>query len=690
MDKSYYGNQMINSQLNFIDIYFNHEYQTSESNYVTVTGEAQTEITNNFTIIEPNDHNGLNKQLSTVLYASTGPLSISFMNVTSEALKNIDFGNTNEVTEHPSLLFFINSQLVNISQTKNYIDQIKIKSNNKVKVFAVIYDKQYLESASFLVEDVKNVYTTDIRNQNDIYNSVSWFLYNLCNDSKTPTTTTEAPISYCLNGGSLNGNTCYCNNGYKGNICQIPICNVKNDNITIDENNESKSIMFVVENIGNSGKINNMNNEIISQLNQFSFQVSKEYTIDRFTGVSFDHTNKTLFISAADYSTFANTFCQILLNPPSFTGNGTNMITGIEKALAFVTGSPTIMYVFSTNYASDIANITSVLNRLAVANVQINLIYVYNSEFDNPFVDGNNYFTTMSQLSFASGGRTMTFLNSDNSFNQFMKGYIYDTISENKLIDTKSSKYSTTSKVTLNFSIDYRSKWFTITLLGVGVNIDSRIKLFIENNTEHVIQDNEKSIWSYGYTVIQIKNPIDSFIGNWRIEVTTLNIPLQIQIRSSSELNTRIGFVSTVFEDFPHTIPGFYFGYAIKRSVIFRINKDIAEKNLITYDKFIIRTFSIYSDSYTNSTSSSVVEKDIDTCSYQYGTLQFYLSISNTTYDNVAMELYGKDEQGINLKEIFMFSVYNVICLNGGTRSKDTGFCVCPPGYQSEDCGIKI
>uniref|UniRef100_A0A0K0FCN8 VWFA domain-containing protein n=1 Tax=Strongyloides venezuelensis TaxID=75913 RepID=A0A0K0FCN8_STRVS len=189
IDNTNLGNKMLSMQLTIVDYFFDF---ASSSNYwasATVTSQSTTSVTNNFSVVSPNDYASLNKQFNQVLQQIAGGTNISYFDLIVQALQ-LNLVDSSVYSYNPVLIFFVDSPIVDLNSTSQILENLNIKNKNKVKFLAIAMDPQNLEEAGKLVGGANNVYTFNSSDENNYNNINNWILQQSCSSSLKPTTTT--------------------------------------------------------------------------------------------------------------------------------------------------------------------------------------------------------------------------------------------------------------------------------------------------------------------------------------------------------------------------------------------------------------------------------------------------------------------------------------------------------------------
>ncbi|CEF62801.1 Epidermal growth factor-like domain-containing protein [Strongyloides ratti] len=546
------------------------------------------------------------------------------------------------------------------------------------------------------------------------------------------------PSGGCINGGTLNNGTCICPSGYSGNYCEKPLCynggtSIQNqckcptnyfgkfcqyigcdsiDYKTLSNFNRYSynTIIFIVENTADSA---NMNNDLIKNIETFINTVSQNNGAKEFVLITVDDISSQNIIVTPNPSQFTEIFKKVL-SIPSSTSSGQNVKTfsGINAALQYSIYKPTIIYVFTTNGASDTSSLITTSSKIGNSNVQINYIYVPKTNVQTPSFSTSTKFMYPQLIAYGSGGRLIA-INYGNDLSSLITNYLPSTLQEDAIVEDKFVSDSSKSLTKVFFPVENQTEWFTISILGKNVNNLNTLKVYNGNGNLVPPQQYETLVFTSGYVVIKISRIAftQNFYGQWKVEGQGSSGSLRIQVRITSKVFVKVGFSETMTNDFVNRLPGITSTSSTQNYIAANLPYSMFTDMNIFLENARVYSIIMDSDTTTDITMFNFNLRNPDTCSFQYISPQ--ITIPKMSIPNVIMiQINGQDQFAQSIQRLFYYiptpincinGVLNnngfcnctstdftgldcntIICKNGGTS--DGSVCYCPPGYWGDLC----
>uniref|UniRef100_A0A0N5B941 EGF-like domain-containing protein n=1 Tax=Strongyloides papillosus TaxID=174720 RepID=A0A0N5B941_STREA len=483
----------------------------------------------------------------------------------------------------------------------------------------------------------------------------------------------EKPL--CYNGGTSIQNQCQCPKNYFGTFCQYVGCDAINYKTLSDVNKFSyNTIIFVIENTNDSI---NMNSDLIANIPTFINTITQNNDAKEFVLITVDDINNNNIIVTPDPSYFVDILTKTLSTPSSpSSGQDVKTISGLQAALQYSLYKPTIIYVFTTNGASDKSNVYTAASKIGDAFVQINYVYVPKTNIGTPSIPQSTKYMYTQLLSYGSGGRLIP-INSGGDLSSLILNYLPSTVREDGIVEDKYVDDASTSLTKLFFPVENQTEWFTISITGKDVNNASTLNVYNGNGVLVSPQQYETLVSTNGYVVIKISRISFTryYPGQWKVAAQTSSGPLRIQVRISSAVFVKIGFSGTQTNDFVNRLPGHIPYNMFMNSGIFL---ESARVYSVVMDK----------EATTDITMFAFNQRNPDTCSNQYVSPQ--VTIPKLSIPNVMMvQVNGQDQYAQSIQRLFFFTPSQINCVNGALDAN--GFCQCnSPEFTGIDCNTII
>uniref|UniRef100_A0A0K0F178 EGF-like domain-containing protein n=1 Tax=Strongyloides venezuelensis TaxID=75913 RepID=A0A0K0F178_STRVS len=496
----------------------------------------------------------------------------------------------------------------------------------------------------------------------------------------------EKPL--CYNGGTSVQNQCQCPKNYFGTFCQYVGCDAIDYKTLSDVNKFSyNTIIFVVENTNDSI---NMNSDLITNIPTFINTITQKNDAKEFVLITVDDINNNNIIITPDPSYFVDIFTKTLSTPSSpSSGRDVKTISGLQAALQYSLYKPTIIYVFTTNGASDKSNVYTAASKIGDAFVQINYIYVPTSNVGTPSIPQSTKYMYTQLLSYGSGGRLIP-INSGSDLASLILNYLPSTVMEDGIVEDKYVDDASTSLKKLFFPVENQTEWFTISITGKAVNNATSLNVYNGNGKLVPPQQYETLVLTNGYVVIKVSRIsfIRYYAGQWKVEAQTSSGPLRIQVRISSAVFVKIGFSGTQTNDFVNRLPGISSTSSTQNYITAHLPYNMFMNNGIFLESARVYSVVLDKEATTDITMFAFNLRNPDTCSNQYVSPQ--VTIPKLSIPNVMMvQVNGQDQYAQSIQRLFFFTPSQINCVNGALDAN--GFCNCnSPEFRGIDCNTII
>ncbi|CAD5229330.1 unnamed protein product [Bursaphelenchus okinawaensis] len=481
----------------------------------------------------------------------------------------------------------------------------------------------------------------------------------------------ENPI--CQNGGISAETVCNCLEGFKGEFCELTQCTKWNFLDSHDvQDFEHKTVSFVVyENQPDYNKI------LSEEIDQFVEGLGQTRTFKHFNLVTFNKNSATNVVNTISSRRFVDVFKKELQNSTSDdTAKVTQALLGVKLAAQASLYKPSIVYLITSKNTA-IQSAIETLDALSEGGVQVNVILID----DNGSVDkfGNlQYFT---HISYATSGR---FIKLDKSnVRGLLKDYLHKIVYENALIEDKQTKDCTT-QFSVDFPVESRNSWYSVVVSGTGArdnvelwngqtkaDINSYVKIKDQNSIVAIIP---KSSYSPGPKTLKVK---------------TTSGKCSVQIRSSSELHTDLGFTINPHNDFPNERPSFLGSKNHSTLITLKIGNALYKNHQVTPEKLTLISRDLNTVVDTQLNEASIGLRDPNRCAHQFITP--LIAVPQGNYDLTKapflVKVNGKDENGNQFQRIKSYFPEKLDCKNGQFQ-EEHGYCQCDDNYYGDECQI--
>uniref|UniRef100_A0A914VVL6 Uncharacterized protein n=1 Tax=Plectus sambesii TaxID=2011161 RepID=A0A914VVL6_9BILA len=460
----------------------------------------------------------------------------------------------------------------------------------------------------------------------------------------------------CFNGGTLvpQDQSCSCAQGYTGLHCEYVSCPVKNNSVAVESAQfEYKSVAFVIDKTLNAAGIDQFVADNIGQFLQATASIEKQYTL-----VTFDENSVYDIITTSDVKLFQNVTENTLrpsylrqeahklnLNQLDIVPDGLSF-EGLLQALELINVQPAIVYVFATGLPyvnfSD-SNSAQTYKRIftLLENQQIQVNFIIGG-FHADILTGPAAEDMQKVATFTSGRTIYTgnFFGAPGQFANLIAQYLPLTVQENGFLVEHIVADCTTATVAY-IPIDSKSDWFSLIIIGSQMTVtlyDADGNLYQQNASEVITNDKEAAM------ILRIFNSNKpSFVGFWRVSITTKSGGCTLQARVASSIQVNYGFSLSISADM--TTPQPFSGSNVSNVVLANLPQSLQQTNFqLSYFEVLSYNFS----SGHGDAQAVLRFKPRDTsCAYQYYSEPF--SCPSSAF---AVKITGQDADGMPFQRI--------------------------------------
>ncbi|CEF71035.1 Hypothetical protein SRAE_X000036200 [Strongyloides ratti] len=157
-DNSIYGKNSFSKQIKIVNEFVLNSPNEDDSISIVLLSKGETSYNSSFYPIPTYDYGEFYTSLAAISNQPPAKDNISYFVLTSDVASKNNLSDVNLYTKNPILVYFIDSYINRIEDTRNILNMISEFSNTTVKVVSIIFDTMKFSTATFLTKDFSSVH----------------------------------------------------------------------------------------------------------------------------------------------------------------------------------------------------------------------------------------------------------------------------------------------------------------------------------------------------------------------------------------------------------------------------------------------------------------------------------------------------------------------------------------------------
>uniref|UniRef100_A0A0K0G4X2 VWFA domain-containing protein n=1 Tax=Strongyloides venezuelensis TaxID=75913 RepID=A0A0K0G4X2_STRVS len=153
LDNSLYGSSSLGNQVGIVNQFVLNKPNDNDVMSLTILSQGKTSFNTSFHPMLINDYGNFYNNLATIMSQEHAIGNISYFQLTSDVAAKSSFYNTKIYTQKPIIVYFIDSYLNRIEDTRKILNMINKFYGTEIKVLSIIFDETKTSAATFLTKN---------------------------------------------------------------------------------------------------------------------------------------------------------------------------------------------------------------------------------------------------------------------------------------------------------------------------------------------------------------------------------------------------------------------------------------------------------------------------------------------------------------------------------------------------------
>uniref|UniRef100_A0A0N5BY89 VWFA domain-containing protein n=1 Tax=Strongyloides papillosus TaxID=174720 RepID=A0A0N5BY89_STREA len=153
LDNSLYGSSSLGNQVSIINQFVLNKPNNDDTMSLTILSQGKTSFNTSFHPMVINDYGNFYTNLATIMSQEHAIGNISYFQLTSDVAAKSPFYNTKIYTQKPIIVYFIDSYLNRIEDTRKILNMINKFYDTEIRVLSIIFDEKKTSAATFLTKN---------------------------------------------------------------------------------------------------------------------------------------------------------------------------------------------------------------------------------------------------------------------------------------------------------------------------------------------------------------------------------------------------------------------------------------------------------------------------------------------------------------------------------------------------------